>query len=131
MKPGLKKKLKSPVKSRDGEAMQTNFKTNRKSSDGRYHCDMCDKHYSGWKGLNEHKQSIHFDNVVVCDQCGKDFKSKSALRQHLKVHAERTIYKCNICEKLLISKLSEKACCYTSRRKKYRQKYLHKCCAIV
>ena len=64
-----------------------------------YHCEFCEKAYSGKNGLKLHVISEHGNEKHVCEICQKEYKSIIAYRSHKKVHLKDSEPKvtCKIC----------------------------------
>merc|ERR1712126_487683 len=72
-------------------------KTIVKSTNGRFLCDECEKHYCSKQMLERHFQSSHEGVKYSCNQCNNRFTLQSNLTAHIKSRHEGVKYPCNQC----------------------------------
>ena len=59
-------------------------------------CAKCEKTFLSRSKLNQHSNQLHEE--IKCDKCGKMFKKGNFARHH-KVHADSSVFRCQICAK--------------------------------
>ncbi|KAI4476380.1 hypothetical protein M0804_013651 [Polistes exclamans] len=65
-------------------------------------CSKCFLMLSNRHNLKRHYARVH-DNVLTCNECNEEFTKKHQLTQHIAMHNNVIPYKCNQCDKILIS----------------------------
>jgi len=68
-----------------------------KSTNGKFPCDQCNKHFATKQGLKVHIQSIHEGVKYACNQCDKQFIQPVHLATHIQSKHEGVKYPCNQC----------------------------------
>ena len=70
-----------------------------KGNDGRFHCDICHRHYKEKKTLNAHIK-VHFQSGAYnCSHCDRNFHNKNEFRRHEASHIDERLYACARCGK--------------------------------
>lgn len=82
----------------DVETNEYNWKSFKKSEDGRYQCPECPKKYSSRSHLKQHIKNSHKGIRYECDICLKTYASQSHLNEHMATHSGMRYY-CNACSK--------------------------------
>lgn len=80
------------------------LKTTHPKEKRSFPCDECNKSFTEWSNLSQHKRFIHRKVLsFMCEQCGKAFAKASCLRRHsithtgMRVcHAKRALYIINL-----------------------------------
>ena len=61
-----------------------------------YKCDICDKHFSTQKAVDEHKTELH-STRYRCDFCDETFSRKATPDIHINtLHLENKSFKCDL-----------------------------------
>ena len=69
------------------------------SSDGRFHCEICSRHYKERKTLNAHVK-VHFaSGKYNCSTCQRNFHNKSEWEWHEANHTDKRYFVCGKCTK--------------------------------
>ena len=70
----------------------------KRTSEGNFHCDHCERKFTTKSNLTRHIQSIHEGVMYPCNQC--DFKGtlKNTLTLHIKSKHEGVMYGCSQCD---------------------------------
>ena len=100
---GINKDKLDPKQNKEKEVIPFDSKPiSGKSSDGRYHCDICDKNYSNKYKLKEHNEYHHLkvlgDAPFLCDICNLKFSRKGNLNKHNKQIHLKVLYPCTQCD---------------------------------
>ena len=61
-------------------------------------CQICDKQFAHWGGLQRHLQSHANFRPYVCKLCGKTFHCQSKMRRHEGTHTGLKPHKCPLCD---------------------------------
>ena len=70
-----------------------------KGNDGRFHCDICHRHYKEKKTLNAHIK-VHFQSGAYnCSHCDRNFHNKNEFKRHEASHIDKRLYACACCSK--------------------------------
>jgi len=69
-----------------------------RSTNGRFSCDQCEKHYGDKQMLKLHFQSSHEGVKYACNQCDYQATQQSHLTTHIKSKHEGVKYACNQCD---------------------------------
>ncbi|GMR60319.1 hypothetical protein PMAYCL1PPCAC_30514 [Pristionchus mayeri] len=82
------------------EVSQYNYDPANNSQTAVHQCNICDKIFVNFKGLQQHA-AIHTDQKPFeCHICSKSFRFKSNLFEHRSVHSGFTPHSCPYCGKL-------------------------------
>lgn len=65
-------------------------------------CQECNKEYSKYSNLQDHKKRVHGNLSFNCCQCGKIFKTSSGLTAHSKIHSDIRAFVCDHCGKAFL-----------------------------
>lgn len=65
-------------------------------------CQECNKEYSKYSSLQDHKKRVHGNLCFDCDQCGKTFKTASGLSTHTRIHSDLRPFVCHHCGKAFL-----------------------------
>jgi len=90
-------KILNPEEAEDKSLQSKNISS---TSQARYTCSECGKHYATSSNLSRHKQthrSLDSRLAKKCNTCGKVYVSMPALAMHLLTH--KLSHKCDICDK--------------------------------
>ncbi|XP_029450460.1 zinc finger E-box-binding homeobox 2-like isoform X2 [Rhinatrema bivittatum] len=71
----------------------------RRTEEGLYACDLCDKTFQKSSSLLRHKYEHTGKRPHQCETCQKAFKHKHHLIEHLRLHSGEKPYQCNKCGK--------------------------------
>lgn len=74
------------------------------SSEKKYMCDVCGKLFTSTQRANQHKKSIHLgikreEENFECDICKKIMRSKLAISDHMSIHTGEKLHQCKLCNK--------------------------------
>ncbi|CAK9822238.1 Endothelial zinc finger protein induced by tumor necrosis factor alpha [Anthophora retusa] len=61
-------------------------------------CNICNRSYDKWSGLDVHEATHRLDKPYLCDLCGKSFKHSNNLRGHKRTHLDDSKKKRHVCE---------------------------------
>lgn len=83
---------------------------------------MADGPWSGKNHSAKHGSSVDTEKKYGCVECGKRFTTSWTKKVHIRIfHAEKKVYRCNMCSKTFSDVL------YLRRHKKYHDEKLHQC----
>lgn len=88
----------------DFERLKEHIKTSKKCKIVNLTCEVCDKVCDTKKALYAHTLTHRYKSTFVCDECGKTYTNRFNLENHKSsVHGEQieeygSIYKCKVCE---------------------------------
>jgi len=81
-------------------------KSLEQSTNGKFSCDQCEKHYASKQMLKNHFQNKHEGVKFACNQCDYQGTRQSNLTNHIKSKHESVKYACNQCDQQFTDKSS-------------------------